>query len=73
MKIAALYDIHGNLPALYDFRRTTYDGEAAAQEVRASGNPQALEFAEENVLRVPTAAEAIALFESMADRQLQGK
>lgn len=50
----------------YEFRRTTYNAEAAAQAIRASGNPQAREFAEENVLKVPTAAEAIAIFERAA-------
>jgi hypothetical protein len=50
----------------YEFRRTTYDREAAAQEIRASGNPQAQEFAEGNILKVPTAAEAIEIFERAA-------
>lgn len=56
-------------PEGYEFRRTAYDGEAAAQEIRASGNPLAQEFAEENVLKVPTAAEATELFESMANER----
>lgn len=56
-------------PEGYEFRRTTYDGEAAAQEVRASGYPQAREFAEENVLKVPTAAEATEVFERMAEER----
>jgi hypothetical protein len=34
--------------------------------VRESGYPQAQDFAEENVLKVPTAAEAMAVFERMA-------
>lgn len=50
----------------YEFRRTTYDREAAAQEIKSSGNPLAQEFAEENVLKVPTAAEAMELFERWA-------
>ncbi|MBA2288667.1 MAG: metallophosphoesterase family protein [Ktedonobacteraceae bacterium] len=49
-----------------EFRRTEYDLEKAAQQVRASGYPQAQDFAEENVLTVPTAAQAIAVFEPMA-------
>lgn len=53
----------------YEFRRTDYDLEAAAQEIRASGNPQAQAFAEENVLKTPTAAEVIELFEGMAKEQ----
>jgi putative phosphoesterase len=56
-------------PEGYEFRRTTYDGEAAAQQVRASGYPQAREFAEENVLKVPTAAEATEIFERMAEER----
>ena len=47
-------------------RRTTYDVETAAQQVLASGYPQAQSFSEENVLQVPTAAEATELFERMA-------
>jgi predicted phosphodiesterase len=51
-----------------EFRRTEYDVEAAAQAVRASGYPQAQSFAEENVLKVPTAAEAMEIFERMATK-----
>ena len=47
-------------------RRTTYDLEQAAQVIRASGYPQAQEFAAENVLKPPTAAEAIDVFERIA-------
>jgi putative phosphoesterase len=54
-------------PQGYEFRWTGYDGAAAAQEVRASGYPQAQEFAEENVLKIPTAAEATEIFERMAE------
>ena len=49
-----------------EFRITAYDVETAAQQVRESGYPQAQDFAEENVLKVPTAAEAMAVFERMA-------
>ncbi|MGI9058659.1 MAG: metallophosphoesterase family protein [Ktedonobacteraceae bacterium] len=49
-----------------EFRRTMYDIETAAQQVRESGYPHAQDFAEENVLNVPTAAEATAAFEQMA-------
>lgn len=49
-----------------EFRYTEYDREAAAQLVYASGYPQAREFAEENVLKVPTADEAFEVFERMA-------
>jgi len=58
----------------YEFRWTGYDKEAATQEIRASGYPQAQEFAEENVLIVPTAAEATEIFEPMAEKRWsQGK
>lgn len=50
-------------PGGSEFRRTSYDLDAAAQAVRNSGYPQAQAFAEENVLKVPTAEEAIAVFE----------
>lgn len=56
-------------PEGYEFRWTSYNMEAAAQEIRASGYPQAQEFAEENVLKVPTAAEATAIFERMAEER----
>jgi putative phosphoesterase len=59
------------LPGLqeYEFRWTAYDVEAAAHEIRASGYPQAREFAKENVLKVPTAAEATEIFERMAEER----
>src|SRR5216684_816545 len=49
-----------------EFRRTEYDVETAAQQVRESGYPQAQDFAGENVLKVPSAAEATEIFERMA-------
>ena len=52
-------------PEGIDFRRTEYDIEMAAQYVRDSGYPQAQDFAEENLLKVPTQAEAIDYFERM--------
>ena len=52
-------------PQGVEFRRTEYDTELAAQQVRASGYPQAGEFADENVLKVPTATEAMEYFERM--------
>jgi putative phosphoesterase len=55
----------------YEFRRTAYDVEAAAKEIRASGSPDAQEFAEENVLKVPSAAEATKTFERMAQEYRQ--
>ena len=53
-------------PEGYEFRCTTYDVEAAAQEILTSGYPKAQRFAEENVLKIPTAAEAAEYFERMA-------
>ena len=53
-------------PQGHQFRRTAYDLETAAQRVRESGYPQAQDFAEENMLKVPTAAEATEVFERMA-------
>jgi len=53
-------------PGGYTFHRTIYNLQTAAQQVMASGYPQAQAFAEENVLQVPTAAEATDIFERMA-------
>jgi putative phosphoesterase len=50
-----------------EFRRTEYDTEVAAQHVRESGYPQAQDFAEENLLKVPTEAEATEVFERMTE------
>jgi putative phosphoesterase len=44
------------------FRRTTYDLGRAAELVRRSGHPRAEELAAENVLRVPSRTEALAVF-----------
>ena len=49
-----------------ELRRTDYDGEAAAETIRATGFPDAGEFAEENVLTIPSGSEATELFERMA-------
>jgi len=49
-------------------RRTLYDLEDAAARIRASGYPQAQDFAENNVLKPETEAEAIAVFERMAQQ-----
>ncbi len=56
-------------PAGYEFRRTPYDAAAAAEAYRASGYPGAEALADENVLTVPTAAEATAVFEPMAEQR----
>ena len=47
-----------------DFRKTPFDVERAAAEIRASGWPTAEEFSEENLLAAPSRAETIAYFES---------
>ncbi len=49
-----------------EFRRTEYDVDAAAERIRRSGWPAADEFVAENLLEVPTAEEAIEVFERMA-------
>ncbi|WP_044642758.1 metallophosphoesterase family protein [Risungbinella massiliensis] len=56
-------------PEGYEFRRTMYDVESAAQEIKDSGDPQAQDFAEQNVLTIPTAIEAMEVLESMAKHQ----
>jgi diadenosine tetraphosphatase ApaH/serine/threonine PP2A family protein phosphatase len=50
-------------------RRTLYDLEDAAARIRASSYPQAQDFAENNVLRPETEAEAITVFERMAEQR----
>lgn len=52
-----------------DLRRTPYDFERAAAQIRASGYPDAEEFARENVLNPPPVSEGIALFEKAADER----
>jgi hypothetical protein len=49
MRVAAIYDIHGNLPAL----------ERAAALIRATSYPQAEEFADRNVLSPPSEKEIL--------------
>jgi putative phosphoesterase len=47
-------------------RRTLYDLEQAAERIRASNYPLAQDFADNNVLKPPTEAEAIEVFERVA-------
>jgi putative phosphoesterase len=47
-----------------EFRKTPFDLERAAAEIRASGWPSAEEFVNENLLTAPSRAESIAYFES---------
>ncbi|MDX6474529.1 MAG: hypothetical protein QOH95_40 [Gaiellaceae bacterium] len=49
-------------PDGFEHRRTDYDLEQAAAAIRASGYPTGAQFADENVLRVPTVAEALEVF-----------
>jgi putative phosphoesterase len=53
-------------PEGYNFRYTMYDKEAAAQEIRASEDPLAQEFIEENVLKAPAEAAMMGILENMA-------
>lgn len=48
-----------------EFRKTGFDVERAAAEIRASGWPDADEFVAENLLAPPSRAEATAHFESL--------
>ena len=50
-----------------EHRRTSYDLERAAAAIRATHWPRAEGFARENVLRIPTAAEALEVFERLAN------
>jgi predicted phosphodiesterase len=54
-----------------ELRRTDYDLEAAAARMRATGFPQIEEFVAENVLTVPTAEDAIEVFERQAGRAVR--
>lgn len=47
-------------------RRTAYDLDAAAERIRATGRPGAAEFADDNVLRPPSAEQMLELFEAAA-------
>jgi diadenosine tetraphosphatase ApaH/serine/threonine PP2A family protein phosphatase len=49
-----------------ELRRTPYDFEAAAEQIRRTTYPLAADFAANNVLRPPSAAEALAYFERAA-------
>ena len=54
-----------------ELRRTAYDLEAAAARMRATGVREVEEFVAENVLTVPTAEEAIEVFERQAGRAVR--
>ncbi|HZW72559.1 MAG TPA: metallophosphoesterase family protein [Caldimonas sp.] len=50
-------------------RRTPYDLERAAALIRRTGFPDAAEFADANVVRPPTAEEALDVFERISERR----
>jgi len=60
VRVAAIYDIHGNLPALEGVLDEIH--EAAADRIRAIGYPPAEEFAAVNVLKPPTEAAMLEAF-----------
>ncbi len=51
------------------FKHTAYDLAGAGERIVASGYPGAQEFVDENVLKVPSAAEATEFFEQSAAKQ----
>jgi putative phosphoesterase len=59
------------LGADIQLRRTSYDLEAAAERIRASGYPEAEEFAARYVLQPPGEEEMVTLFERAATRARQ--
>lgn len=52
-------------PSGFEYKCTLYDLENAANEIRASHDPEANDFAEKNVLTVPTPVQAMEMFERM--------
>lgn len=54
------------LDSRVQFRQTRYDLVQAAQRIQATAYPQAREMAEENILKTPSEAEVLAVFEPMA-------
>ena len=50
-----------------ELRRTAFDLDAAAEQIRATGWPAADEFVAENLLVVPSRAEALDVFEPLVD------
>jgi diadenosine tetraphosphatase ApaH/serine/threonine PP2A family protein phosphatase len=57
------------LGPVVDLRRTSYDADEAAERIRASGLPEAGEFAQEYVLHPTGPEEATAHFEALTERQ----
>ncbi|CAG7658595.1 metallophosphoesterase family protein [Paenibacillus allorhizosphaerae] len=52
-------------PSGFEYKCTLYDLENAANEIRESQDPQANDFAEKNVLTVPTPVQAMEMFERL--------
>lgn len=52
-------------PSGFEHKCTLYDLENAANEIRATQDPQANDFAEKNVLTVPTPVQAMDMFERL--------
>lgn len=52
----------------YEHRFTPYDVEAAAKQIASTNYPQAKQFAEENVRKIPTAQEAMEFLEALAQK-----
>lgn len=52
----------------YEHRFTPYDVEAAAKQIASTNYPQAKQFAEENVRKIPTAQEAMEFLEAIAQK-----
>ncbi|RAT95847.1 metallophosphoesterase [Brevibacillus sp. Leaf182] len=52
----------------YEHRFTLYDVEAAAKQIASTNYPQAKQFAEENVRKIPTAQEAMEFLEALAQK-----
>ncbi|WP_035350490.1 metallophosphoesterase family protein [Fictibacillus gelatini] len=56
-------------PGGYEFRRTTYDAEAAAKEVVAGGDPDAREFVKNYILQTLTVKKGMEILEMAAKNQ----
>lgn len=52
----------------YEHCFTPYDVEAAAKQIASTNYPQAKQFAEENVRKIPTAQEAMEFLEALAQK-----
>jgi hypothetical protein len=63
MRVAALYDIHGNLPALEAVLRDVQLRSCrAADRIRTTSYPEARQFVARSVLRPPSEDEMLAVF-----------